>query len=160
MAYATATVKAATAMEASGNVAVIPATRITTVVAASGSSAISAPIYSAIPVTWPPITITRPVTISGSIAIAGATIPASSVVAVAVTVIPRAGADKRAAYEPVWPVITIRCASVRIIPIVAVGADGTRTNARVNRTDANAHGNLGMRGSCGKKQNPQQCCIF
>jgi hypothetical protein len=120
------------------------------VVAASGSSTISAPIY----------------TISGSIAIAGATIPASSVVAVAivaaspVTVIPRAGADKHAAYEPVWPVITIRCASVRIMPIVAVGADGTRTNARVNRTDANPHGNLGMRGSCGKKQNPQQCCIF
>jgi hypothetical protein len=75
-----------------------------------------------------------------------------------VTVIPRAGADKHAAYEPVWPVITIRCASVRIIPIVAVGADGT--NARVNRTDANSHGNLGMRGSGGKKQNPQQCCIF
>jgi hypothetical protein len=154
-------------MEASGTVAVIPATRITAVVA-SGSSAIPAPIYwpIAVPVTRPAITITRPVAISGSITIAGATIPATSVITVAivaaspVTVVPRAGTDKQAAYEPVWAVITIRCASIRIIPVIAVGAGGSRTNAPVNRTDTNAHGNLGMRGSCGKKQNPQQCCIF
>jgi hypothetical protein len=148
-------------MEAAGNVAMIAPTRIATVVAAayvraSGSPAIGPTVNWTIS-----IAVTRPITVSWSKTIAGATIPATSVIAASpVSVIPRPGTDKRAAYEPAWTVVAVWRAGVRIIPIVAVGADGSRTDACVNRTDANADGNLGMRSPCGKKQNPQQCSIF
>jgi hypothetical protein len=153
-------------METAGNIAMVAATRI----AASRSSAIAAAIYR-------PIAIDRPVAIPRSIAItisaaivtiAGTTIIAmtiitSPVVATAIeagsveAVIPGPGADEHAPYKPVWPVVAIGCASIRIIAIVAVRAGRSRT---VNRTDAHAHRDLGVRGSCGKKQNPQQCSIF
>jgi hypothetical protein len=142
----------------------IAATRITTVVpAADVTSCRSAAIVAAIDwavavaVTRPAISIARPVAISGPITISGATVVAVSIVAAA---IPRAGTDEHAACKPVRAVVAIGCARVRIIPVIAIRTDGSRTDAGIDRTNANAHGNLGMRGSCGKKQNPQQCCIF
>jgi hypothetical protein len=141
-------------------------------IAASRSSAIAAAICRLIA-----IAVTRPVAIPRSIAItisaaivtiAGATIIAmtiiaSSVVATAIetgsveAVIPGPGADEQAAYKPVWPVVVIWCASIRIVAIVAVSAGWSRT---VNRTDAHADRDLGMHSSCGKKQKPQQRSIF
>lgn len=165
----TAAVETATAVVGSGNVAMIAATRVTTVisaadVAARRSAAVVAAIDWAVAVTIarPAISVTRPVTVSGSITITGTTIVAVSIVAVSIVaaVIPRAGSNEHAAYKPVRAVVAIGRARVRIISVVAIRADGSRTDAGINRTNTNANGNLGMRGSSGKKQNPQQCCIF
>jgi hypothetical protein len=149
-------------MQAAGNIALIAATRI----AASWNSAIAAAICRPIA-----IAVARPVAIPRSAAIvtiAGATIIAMAIIASPVVataievgsveaVIPRPGADKHAAGKPVWTIVAIWRASIRIVAIVAVRAGRSRT---VNRTDAHAHRDLGMRGSCRKKQNPQQCSIF
>jgi hypothetical protein len=47
---------------------------------------------------------------------------------------PRAGADKDAAREVARTVVTVRRAGVRVVPIVAVSADGSRSN--IPRSDA------------------------
>jgi hypothetical protein len=157
------TVETATAVVGAGCVAMRAATRVTTVisaadVAACRSAAIVAAIDWAVAVTVarPAISITRPIAVSGSITIPGVTIVAVSIVAAA---IPWAGTDEQAAYEPVRAVVTVGRAGVGIIPVVTIRADGSRANARVNRANANSHGDLGMRCSGGKDQNPQQCCI-
>ena len=124
-----ATVKAATAMVGAGNIAVITAANV----AACRSAAIDAAIYGAVSVTCSSISIPRPA------------IPATSVV----TAIPGSGAYERAAYKPVRTVVAIGRASVRIIPVIAIRADWSGAHARVNRSNANTHGNLGMRGSSG-----------
>jgi hypothetical protein len=79
-------------------------------------------------------------------AIKSTSIPAAAVVAIAATVItativaapvavpmiavvaaiPRAGADEDAAHEPVRSVIAVGGAGVRIIVVIAIGADGSR----------------------------------
>jgi len=52
---------------------------------------------------------------------------------------PRACADEKAAREPARAVVAIRRAGVRVIPVVAVGANGSRTD--IPRPDAHAHDN-------------------
>ncbi len=52
-------------------------------------------------------------------------------------VIPRARADKRAAYKPVRTVIAVGRASIRIIVVVPIVAD--RRTSRVSGTDPNSH---------------------
>jgi hypothetical protein len=52
---------------------------------------------------------------------------------------PRASADEKAAREPARAVVAIRRASVGVIPVVAVGANGSRTD--IPRPDADAHDN-------------------
>jgi len=52
---------------------------------------------------------------------------------------PRACADEDAAGEVAWAVITVRRARVRVIPIVAVSADGSRAN--IPRSHAYTHNN-------------------
>jgi hypothetical protein len=88
--------------------------------------------------------------------------PARAVEAVAVVaVIPRAGTDEDAAYEPVRPVITIGRTCIRIVAVIPVGARWCWANTGDNRTYANAHADLCMSTSrnC-EKQDPQQRCIF
>jgi hypothetical protein len=84
-----------------------------------------------------------------------APVPASPIVtAPVVAVIPRAGADKDSADEPIWAVVAVRRASIGVIIIVAVGAH--RRWAIVSRADANAdHHSLGMRKRRAKETNPQ-----
>lgn len=66
------------------------------------------------------------------------------------TVEPGAGADKNAAVKVCWSVITVRRASVWVVPVVAVGAVGRWTDVsrgrNVARTNSNADpkSNLGM----------------
>jgi hypothetical protein len=50
---------------------------------------------------------------------------------------PRASADEQAAREVARTVVAVRRARVGVIPIVAVGADGSRTN--IARTDSYTH---------------------
>src|SRR6266478_1651033 len=73
---------------------------------------------------------------------------------------PWARANKDAAYKVVWTVVTVRCASIRVISIVTIGA--YRSGAYIGRTDSNAHNHsLCMRRSCGcKHANGQQSHIF
>jgi hypothetical protein len=71
-----------------------------------------------------------------------------------ISVIPRAGTDERAAYKPARPIVTVRRASVRIIAVVSICANRRWAYGGGNRTNSNAHGNLGMGASChDKKQN-------
>lgn len=78
--------------------------------------------------TVPAITTTPavPAAVTGASPIAGATVEASTK--------PRAGSDEDAAGEPARAVVTIGRASVWVIPVVAVGANGSW--AHVARTDA------------------------
>jgi hypothetical protein len=75
-----------------------------------------------------------------------AVVTASIVTGTVETVEPRAGAYKDAPRKVVWPVVTVRRAFIRVIPIVAVGAHRSRTV--VARADSNANRNLRMRRSC------------
>jgi hypothetical protein len=103
------------------------------------------------------------VTISGPITIAGTTVPVTGapVKAVAVVaVIPGASPDEEAADKVAGPVIAVGRASIGIEAVVTIGADRCWSNAYGYRTDSDAHGNLCVGVPCGKKQNPQQCCIF
>ena len=42
----------------------------------------------------------------------------------AMTVEPGSRADEYATREPVWPVVAVGCAAVRVVAVVAIGADG------------------------------------
>src|SRR5260370_12545944 len=57
-----------------------------------------------------------------------------------VTVIPRSGADEDAAGEPIRSVIAVGGARVRIIVVIAIGADGSRLVIRwTSNTDATSY---------------------
>jgi len=100
------------------------------------------------------------VNVSGPIGVTGAAVVPRSVVArTPVGVIPRARANEHATRKVARSPIPVRRAGVRIIGIVAVSADRLRSD--VHGAYANTYSNLCMRtASSGKKQNPQQTCIF
>jgi len=90
------------------------------------------------------ISISRPaIAISWAVIITSVSpVPAVSVIAptiVAVPVIPGASTDKNAPYKVGWAVVTIRGASVRVISIVPIGADGGCPDSNSDGTDTNAH---------------------
>lgn len=93
-----------------------------------------------------------------------ATIKATAIVAtpveagaVVAAVIPRARANEDAADEVVRPVIAVWSAGVRIVAVVAVGADRRRA---VDGAHSNGYANLRVGIARGKKQNSQQCHVF
>ena len=71
--------------------------------------------------------------------IPSAAIPSAVIRASIETVIPGAGPDKHATDEPLRPIVALRCASVRMVGIVAVGAHGRRTD--ISGSDANSNPN-------------------
>src|SRR5450755_255496 len=74
-------------------------------------------------------------------------------------VVPRTGSNKEAAHKVVGPVEPIRRASVRIIVVVAVRADGRPT--RIDRpSDAHSNSNLRLRISHRQHQHREQRKIF
>jgi hypothetical protein len=81
------------------------------------------------------------------------------VVGTPIAVIPGACADEDAVHEPARAVVAIGGASVRIVAIVAVGADGSRTyNGGANAyTDSDLR--MGAAG-CGEEQNSKQNCVL
>jgi hypothetical protein len=93
---------------------------------------------------------------------AAAIIPTAAVVtisatieAVPIAVKPGAGADEDAAYEPVRSVEAVGCAGVRIIIVVAIGADGR--GAVIDRSaKSDAEGDaLGLRVRSGEETNSE-----
>jgi hypothetical protein len=97
---------------------------------------------------------------STAVAIAAPTVaPAPATVApTASPAIPWAGTDKHSACEPIRPVIAVRRASVRIVPVVAVGA--YRCCSDVAWTDSHAHRDLRLRVCQRQHQNRDQSQIF
>jgi len=81
-------------------------------------------------------------------------IEAATPVAVAPSMEPRAGADEHAAHEPIRSVVAIGGAGIRIIPVIAVGAN--RRGANIGRTHAysNDH-SLRIRKRSEKQANPE-----
>src|SRR5712691_10747397 len=89
-----------------------------------------------------------------------ATLIAATIVAVAsvsvITAIPGAGADEDAADEPVRSIEAVGCAGVRIIIVVAIGADGR--GAVIGRGDnSDTEGEaLGLRVRSGEETNSEK----
>jgi hypothetical protein len=69
--------------------------------------------------------------------IVAAVVPVVSVIAI---VVPGAGADKHTTGKPCRSVVSIRCASVGIVPVVSIGADRRITISSINRC-ANSNSN-------------------
>jgi hypothetical protein len=145
-----------TAMERS-TAAVEPSTAVVTtaVIAAESMAGSSETAGWSAPICIPwAIAVTRPVAIT----------PARPpvITRTPVAVIPRARTDKPAVHEPVWPVIPIRSASVGIVAIISIRANGRRAYRDSHRTNPHAHGNLGIGASSrySEKQNCQQAHIF
>ena len=61
--------------------------------------------------------------------------PAPKTTSAEPTAEPRAGTDEETTGEPARTVVSVRCAGIRVIPVVSVGAD--RSRADISRTDAN-----------------------
>ena len=61
--------------------------------------------------------------------------PAPKTTSAEPTAEPRAGTDEETTGEPARTVVSVRCAGIRVIPVVSVGAD--RSRADIARTDAN-----------------------
>jgi len=98
---------------------------------------------------------------SGPIPVARTAVICRSVVAGApVSVIPRARANEQATHKVARSPITVRRASVRVVGEVAVSADRLRTD--VHGTYAHPDSDLGRPNAPGggKKQDPEQSCVF
>src|ERR1700677_790513 len=71
---------------------------------------------------------------------------------------PRTGADEQSTREPIRSVVAIRCASVRVIPVISVIA--RRRCAKVDRSKPHAHTHLSLRVGQGQHQNTDQSQMF
>src|SRR5271167_427613 len=112
------------------------------------------------------ITVARVAVATASVTVAGATVtitaasvaPAASIVtmapAAAAPVIPRAGANEDSADKPARPVISVRSARVRIVAVVAIGTNRSRSN--IAWADAHAYADLSLRVGQWNHQNRQQ----
>ncbi len=109
---ATSAVESTASMKAASTVETAPSVEVSAVIAAIESTSISAAAVVAISTT----------VITATIEAAPVAVRTIAVVAV----IPGTSADEGAAYEPVRAVEAVGCAGVRIIIVVAVGADGSR----------------------------------
>jgi hypothetical protein len=93
--------------------------------------------------------------VAATISVAAAIAPTAATPITATTpvaVIPRAGADKDAADEPARTVVAVRCASIRVVRVIAPAAHRSWTVAisiviSVTRTNPNAHPDLSVRRS-------------
>ena len=151
---ATAVRAAASAMEAAATtVELSPAAEVaaaTEAVAAVEVSAAIAAIKSAC-VSAATVVATAAAIIPAATVAVSATIVAVSIIAV----IPGAGADEDTAYEPIRSVEAIGCAGVRIIIVVAVGADW-RWAVVGRAADSDAEGDaLGLRVRGGEETNSE-----
>jgi hypothetical protein len=99
---------------------------------------------------WVAMESATPVPSTGAKVVPSAIVAATVKTAAAVEAVePRTGADEHAPGKVVRAVITVRCACVRSIPVVTVGADRGRPDVArsiVNRPrpDSNPNSNLGV----------------
>jgi hypothetical protein len=107
-------------------------------------------------VDWSPIAIGRPVGVARTTVKASAVVT-SAIVGMAIkcaAVIPRSGADENSANEPARTVVAIRRAGIRIIAIVAIGADRRSADTCIHRSNADTDSYLCLSAACShKKQN-------
>ena len=84
-----------------------------------------------------------------------AVVTASIVAGTVETMEPRAGTYKDATRKVVWTVVAVRRTSIRVIPVVAIGAH--RSRAVVARTNSNADNHsLRVRRSCRRQRENRQ----
>src|SRR5262249_52028814 len=91
------------------------------------------------------------------------TSPAESaaIKAMSESVEPRACADEHATHEPIWPVVAVRRASIRIVIVISVGADRRRSVITITGSHPDSDCNLCVR-LCYRdyRQNRQQSQIL
>jgi hypothetical protein len=152
----TTTVTTTTAMEATTTAHVTVDGTAGETASGRARSAIATTIwYWTTNITGTAVTITRVSVVAAAIAI-----HAVVAVSVTVTVVPGSRADKDAAGKPRRAIVSVRRAGIRIVAVVAIGADRSRIPiavTAVNRSaDTNADRNLGMRiRRCGNQQNTE-----
>ena len=89
------------------------------------------------------------------------TIAVAGVEIVGARVVPRARADEDTVHEPTGSVVAIGSTGVRVIVVVAIGADGSGADASDHWTDTNADRHLGIRTCCdSEEQNCQKSNVF
>jgi hypothetical protein len=138
---AAAAVEAASAVETAPSSEITASVEVAAAIAAIESTSIPAATVVAISTTVVTATI-----VAAPVAV--------SMIAV-VAVIPRAGADEDADDEPIRSVVAVGRASVWVVVVVAVGADGRRAIV-IRGADSDAHNNaLGVRGRCGEEANSE-----
>jgi len=141
-------VEARSAMTASARAAAVEAT--TTGSASAATVELTPAAESAAMEITPTTKVTLATEIAESAAIVAAEITIARPVAAVETVEPGTYADKNAAIEVFGTVIAVRRASVWVISVVAVAADGRRTDVsrrrNIARTNSNAYAksNLGI----------------
>ncbi len=132
-----AAVAPAAAMESAGASTEIP-TAVKATIAISGTTVLepSAPFKAA-------IAIPEAAVLESLVPFKPASIVSASVIAPTVesgtpveSMKPWARADKDTTHKIVWTVVAVRCASIRVIPIVAIGA--YRSRAYIGRADSHA----------------------
>ena len=131
--------------------------------AATVESAATAKVGSATAATGKPATVTNvstPASVESTTAVvsASAVITASAPIAATITAPapkPRAGANEDAAHEIVRAVISVRGASVRGVPVIAVGTHWSRAVISTNRAYPNTDGHLRVRETRCKQTNTQ-----
>jgi hypothetical protein len=111
-----------------------------------GISAMIVPIPVPVPAIVVPVTATIP-----------ATIPEPRGMA---PVIPRARSNEDTVYEILRPVVAVGSACIRIIVVIAIGADWRASNVRRPYSDSNSHSNLRLRIRKRHHQDGQQREIF
>src|SRR6267154_1155796 len=104
-----------------------------------------------------PMTTMVATTTEAVVAIAPSVATPASIVAVSATAIvaavPRAGANKDTADKVIRTVEAIRCASVGVVVVVTVRANGSCADVAVARSDSDADGNLSLGVTCRKHEN-------
>src|SRR5580704_3728900 len=142
----------------SSSAATESAAALVTVVAAgkSASHRVRSAIAAAISVTGASVAITgTSVPVAAAITVAAA-IAVNATVSISVAAIPGAGPNKDAAVEPRRPIVPVRRTSIRIVAVIAIGADGSRVAVTVSpidrATDPHTDRHLAMRISRSREQ--------
>jgi len=146
-----AAVRSATAVEAAASAAELS----TSVEVATATEAVAAVEVSAAIAAIESASVSAATVVAVSATVIAATIVAVASVSV-ITAIPGAGADEDAADEPVRSIEAVGCAGVRIIIVVAIGADGR--GAVIGRGDnSDTEGEaLGLRVRSGEETNSEK----
>lgn len=97
----------------------------------------------------PAVRISGPISIPAAVVAISRT-PIKSATIISATV-PRASSDKHATCEIVRSIVAIRCARIRRIAIIAVGANRRRSNCHANGSYSHANANLRASATCTRK---------
>src|SRR6266567_3400222 len=156
---ATTTVKTSTAVETTGVASETAAMKATITASEAAAVEASAPaeIASAVTPARSPIEATSVIAASiETAAIVAAAVKTAPVIAA----VPGAGADKHAVDKVVRAIVAVRSTAIRVIPVVAVGADRSRPVVRRTNSNADKHSLCVRRNRHREHANRQQRKIF